>query len=132
MQTIFPLLRYDDARAAIQWLCGAFGFEELFSVPSEGRMVRHAQLRLATNVIMVGSVRPGDGIASPRALGAATQGLYVCVEDVDAHFERARAAGAAITSPPQDTDFGSRDYHVADLEGHPWTFGTYRPDAGMA
>ena len=49
------------------------------------------------------------------------------VEDVDAHFERARAAGAEITSPPRDTDFGSREYHARDLEGHPWTFGTYRP-----
>ena len=60
-------------------------------------------------------------------LGAATQALYVRVEDVDLHFERARAAGAETTSPPEDTDFGSRDYNVRDLEGHPWTFGTYLP-----
>jgi uncharacterized glyoxalase superfamily protein PhnB len=64
-------------------------------------------------------------------LGAATQALYVCVEDVDKHYERTRAAGAEILSPPADTDFGSRDYHVRDLEGHPWAFGTYRPDPGM-
>ena len=130
MQTIFPLVRYDDARAAIRWLCDAFGFVELFSVPPEGRAVRHAQLRLGTNVIMVGSVRSEDGIASPKTLGGATQGLYVCVENVDAHYARAHAAGAAITSAPESTDFGSRDYHAADLEGHPWTFGTYRPDSG--
>jgi uncharacterized glyoxalase superfamily protein PhnB len=130
VQTIFPILRYDDARAAIGWLCNAFGFAELFSVPAEGEVVRHAQLRLGTNVMMVGSVRSGERIASPRTLHAATQGLYVRVEDVDAHFERARAAGAVITSPPEDTDFGSRDYHCVDLEGHPWTFGTYRPDPG--
>jgi uncharacterized glyoxalase superfamily protein PhnB len=129
IQTIFPLLRYDDARGAIRWLCDTFGFVELFSVPPEGRHVRHAQLKLGANLIMVGSVRPGEGLASPKALGAATQGLYVCVEDVDAHYARARAAGATITSPPEDTDFGSRDYHCSDLEGHPWTFGTYRPDA---
>ncbi len=129
MQTIFPILRYDDARAAIRWLCGAFGFVELLSVAEDGE-VRHAQLKLGTNVIMVGSVRPGDGIASPKALRAATQGLYVRVEDVDAHFERARVAGAVITSPPEGTAFGSRDYHCADLEGHPWTFGTYQPDSG--
>ena len=98
-------------------------------MPEEGE-VRHAQLKLGTNVIMVGSVRSGERIASPRSLVAATQGLYVRVEDVDAHFERARGAGAAITSPLADTDFGSRDYHCVDLEGHPWTFGTYRPDPG--
>jgi uncharacterized glyoxalase superfamily protein PhnB len=59
MQTIFPILRYDDARAAIRFLCTAFGFAEVFSVPETGPIVRHAQLRLGTNIIMAGSVRPG-------------------------------------------------------------------------
>jgi uncharacterized glyoxalase superfamily protein PhnB len=127
MQTIFPILRYNDARAAIRWLCAAFGFEELFSVPETGDYVRHAQLRLGTNIIMLGSVRPDDGMASPQALGAVTQSLCVYVEDPDSHFRRAQAAGAQISSPPSDTDFGSRDYHVFDLEGHPWTFGNFRP-----
>ena len=130
MQTIFPILRYNDARGAIRSLCATFGLVELFSVPESGPIVRHAQLKLGTNVIMLGSVRPGDGMASPQGLGVATQALYVYVDDLDAHFERARAAGAEITSPPKDTDFGSREYHVRDLEGHLWTFGTYRPDAG--
>lgn len=129
VQTIFPLLRYDDARAAIRSLCATFGFVELFSVPPTGPKVRHAQLKLGTNVIMLGSVRPGEEMASART-ATPTQALCVYVEDVDAHYETARAAGARITSPPQDTDFGAREYHVLDLEGHPWTFGTYRPDAG--
>ena len=127
MQTIFPILRYTDARAAIQWLCATFGFVELFSVPESGQVVRHAQLRLGTNVIMLGSTRPDERMASPQELGAATQALCVHVEDLDAHFERVRSAGATITSPPKETDFGSREYHVRDLEGHPWTFGTYLP-----
>lgn len=130
MQTIFPILRYHDARSAIRSLCATFGFVELFSVPESGHFVRHAQLKLGTNVIMLGSVRPNDRMESPRVLGVATQALCVYVEDLDAHFERARSAGAEITSPPKDTDFGSREYHVRDLEGHPWTFGTYLPDAG--
>ena len=127
MQTIFPILRYSDARAAIRWLCVAFGFVELFSVPEHGPYVRHARLKLGAGLIMVGSVRPDDGIASPQALGLATQMLAVYVDDPDAHFERAQAAGAKILAPPNDTDFGSREYHVVDLEGHPWTFGTFRP-----
>lgn len=127
MQTIFPILRYNDARAAIRWLCQAFGFMEVFCTPEDGPFVRHARLRLGENIIMVGSVRPDDGIASPQVLGTATQMLAVYVEDPDAHFERARTAGARILYPPKDTDFGSREYHVADLEGHPWTFGTFRP-----
>jgi uncharacterized glyoxalase superfamily protein PhnB len=129
MQTIFPILRYNDARDAIRWLCTTFGFIELFSVPDSGQFVRHAQLKLGTNVIMLGSVRPDERMASPQVLGAATQGLCVYVDDLDAHFERARSAGAVITSPTKDTDFGSREYHVRDLEGHPWTFGTCLPEA---
>ena len=128
MQTIFPLLRYKDARGAIRWLCTAFGFVEVFAVPEAGPVVRHAQLRFGTNVIMLGSVRPDDGITSPDELGISTQALCVYVDNVDEHFERARSAGAEIIDPPEDTDFGSREYHTRDLEGHVWTFGTYRPE----
>ncbi len=105
MQTIFPILRYNDARAAIHFLCAAFGFVEVFSVPETGPVVRHAQLRLGTNIIMVGSVRPGEHLKSPEGLGAATQALCVYVDRPDAHFERARSAGAQVTSPPGETDF---------------------------
>ena len=128
MQTIFPILRYQDARAAIRWLSAAFGFVELFSVPETGAFVRHAQLKLGTNLIMLGSVRPEDGLASPQTLGGSTQALCVYVADLEAHFERARAAGAEIVSPLKTTDFGTRDYHARDLEGHLWTFGTYLPN----
>jgi uncharacterized glyoxalase superfamily protein PhnB len=127
MQTIFPILRYKNARRAIQSLCAMFGFVEVFSVPDSGQTVRHAQLKLGSNIIMLGSIRPGEQMTSPQELGAATQALSVYVDDVDRHFERAQSAGAEITSPPADTDFGSREYHVRDQEGHPWTFSSYRP-----
>jgi uncharacterized glyoxalase superfamily protein PhnB len=130
MQTIFPLLRYQDARAAIRSLCAQFGFTELFSVPPSGPDVRHAQLALGSNVIMLGSVRPGEALTSPKAIGVSTQALCVFVEDLDAHFERARAAGANITTSIAATDFGAREYHALDGEGHAWTFGTYRPVVG--
>lgn len=130
MQTIVPIVRYEDARAAIRWLCAAFGFVELFAVPESGPVVRHAQLALGTNLVMLGSVRPGDGLVSPRSAGLATQAIYVRVDDLDAHFERARAAGAEILEPPRDTDFGAREYHARDDEGHPWIFGTFQPVVG--
>jgi len=131
MQTIFPILRYDDARAAIRWLCDAFGFTVRFTVPESGDFVRHAQLSLGTNIIMLGSVRD-DEIRSPKSLGASTQAICVYVQDVDAHYAKARAAGATIAAPPKDTGFGSREYHARDPEGHPWTFGNYRPDGGAS
>ena len=127
MQTIFPILRYTDARAAIQWLCAAFGFRERFSVPETGDFVRHAQLSLGTKTIMLGSSRD-FGLDSPRAIGASTQMLYVHVPDPDAHFETARLAGAEIMIPPRDSEFGFREYYVRDPEGHMWSFGTYLPD----
>lgn len=130
MQTIVPILRYDDARTAIGWLSSTFGFVELFSVPSSGQHVRHAQLRLGTNVIMIGSVRPDDGMQTPQVLGQTTQALYVYVDDIEEHFDRVRATDAQIIGPLTDTDFGARQYHVRDLEGHLWTFGTYLPDPG--
>jgi uncharacterized glyoxalase superfamily protein PhnB len=56
-----------------------------------------------------------------------THGVYVVVEDVDAHYARAKAAGAAIAMELRDTDYGSREYSVHDLEGNLWAFGTYDP-----
>ena len=130
MHTIFPILRYNDARGAIQGLCAAFGFVQLVSVPESGEYVRHAHLKLGTNLILLGSIGPDDGRVSPQALGAARQSLCAYGEDPEAHFERARAAGAQILAPPSNSDFGSRGYHVRNLEGHPWTFGTFRPNGG--
>jgi len=127
MQTIFPILRYKDARGAIRSLCAMFGFVEVFSVPESGQTVRHAQLRLGSNLVMLGSIRPAERMSTPQELGAATQALSVYVEDVDRHFRVAQRAGADITSPVTDTDFGSREYHVLDQEGHPWTFSSYLP-----
>jgi len=131
MQTIVPILRYTDARTAIEWLSASFGFRLLFSVPEAGPFVRHAQLSLGTNIIMLGSPRD-DGLESPQTLGAATQAIYVYVPNVDEHFERARLAAAEIINPPQDTDFGSREYYVQDPEGHMWTFGNYLPNGDIS
>jgi uncharacterized glyoxalase superfamily protein PhnB len=128
VQTIFPILRYNDARAAIRSLCSTFGFVELFSVPESGDFVRHAQLKLGTNIVMLGSVRAHESVQTTGELVAPTHALYVHVDDLDAHFQRARATAAEIVSPPADTDFGAREYHARDLEGNSWTFGTYLPE----
>ena len=128
MQTIIPILRYREARRAIGWLREAFGFELLFSVPASGAYVRHARLTLSGNQVMVGTVREEDTLSTPPEQGGVTQGLYVFVEDVEAHFQQAKAAGATILLTPQDTDFGAREYHAEDLEGHPWVFGSHLPE----
>jgi len=76
-------------------------------------------------VIMLGSGKHGPGTDNPW--DTAKQGIYVYVADVDAHYARAKAAGAEIVMELEDTDYGSRGYSVRDLEGHLWSFGTYHP-----
>jgi len=130
-QVLFPFLRYRDALAAIDWLVKGFGFSEQMVVPGENGTVAHAQLGFGSGVIMLGTARDDElGMKSPRDLGAVNQGIYVYVEDVDSHYERARVADAEIVRGPEDTDYGSREYTARDLEGHLWSFGTYRPSGG--
>ena len=129
-QVLFPFLRYRDAPAAIDWLVKAFGFEEQMVVPGENGTIAHAQLSVSSGIIMLGTARDDElRIKSPRDLGAVNQGIYVYLEEVDAHCERARAAGTEIIRGPENTDYGSREYTARDLEGHLWSFGTYRPSA---
>jgi uncharacterized glyoxalase superfamily protein PhnB len=129
-QVLFPFLRYRDAPAAIDWLVKAFGFEEQLVVPNENGTIAHAELTFEDGVVMVATARDDElGIKSPSDLGAVSGGVYVYVEDVGAHHERAGAAGAEIVRGPENTDYGSREYTARDLEGHLWSFGTYRPGA---
>jgi uncharacterized glyoxalase superfamily protein PhnB len=123
---IFPALRYKDAPAAIEWLGKAFGFEKQFVVPGEDNTVAHAQLRLGAGMIMMGS----GGKPDPNNPWATEKyGTYAVVKEIDAHYARAKAAGAEIVRPIADTDYGSREYSVRDCEGHLWSFGTYDPYA---
>lgn len=129
---IIPTLRYRDAQTAIDWLCSAFGFERHLVVPGENDLIAHAQLTLpGGGMIMLGSAR-GDDFGSmqrpPKTPDSAvTQSPYIIVEDVDAHCERAREAGANIVSEPEDQDYGGRVYACRDPEGHLWNFGSYDP-----
>ena len=126
--TMHPFARYEDARAAIEWLGRAFGFERRMLVDGENGEVAHAELGVGDSVFMIGSAAgPDIGVQPPGRVGSATMGVYVVVDEVDAHCERARAAGAEITREPEDTPYGSREYTARDLEGHPWSFGTYAP-----
>src|SRR5262245_36966294 len=89
MQTIFPILRYNDARGAIRSLCATFGFVELFSVPESGPIVQHARLMLGTNLIMLGSVRLDENMTSPQSLGATTQ-LSTCMLTISTRTSKER------------------------------------------
>jgi uncharacterized glyoxalase superfamily protein PhnB len=120
--TVFPTLSYDDAKAAIDFLVDALGAERHAVYAGDDGTVHHAELRWGNGLVMLGSAK-GDRSASRGAGG----GVYIVVDDADAHAQHARAAGAEITREPYDTDYGSREYSTRDPEGNGWHFGTYQP-----
>ncbi len=129
--TIIPSLRYRDALAAIEWLCRAFGFEK-HAVYADGSTVHHAQLTFGKGMIMLGSVENASEFSKRMVQpdetgGRETQCACVIVADADAHYARAKAAGAVIIDELATKDYGGRGYGCRDPEGHMWWFGTYDP-----
>jgi len=123
---ITPYLSYEDGAAAMDFIRDAFGFEEVVRSHSpEGRMW-HGELRLGDDNVFVGE--PGGDYKNPKRLGTTTVGIHVYVDDVDEHFERAKAAGAEIAEEPADQKYGDRRYTAKDPEGHHWFFATHVRD----
>ena len=108
--TIIPELAYPDVQEAVTWLCQAFGFSERLRIGSH-----RAQLIFGDASIIV---MKRDGASHIDT----THAIMVCVEDVNAHYERAVSAGAGITNPPTDYAYGERQYSVEDPGGHHWIF----------
>lgn len=122
-----PTLLYADARAAVRQLTEALGFREVALYEGEDGGVAHAELTQGGGVVMLGS--KGNGGAFAEAMrSAGPAGVYVVVEDVDAHHARAVEHGVEILTAPADQAYGSRDYMARDLEGNVWSFGTYAPE----
>ena len=121
-QRIIPMLVYEDAPAAIEFLCGAFGFEERFRFPMPDGSIGHAEIVYEGNVVMLASAGEEMGFTSPKDLSGIHSQVYCRVNDVDAHYERARAAGAVVTAAPEDQPHGDRNYRAVDTEGTRWIF----------
>ncbi len=119
---------YERAREAIDWLCSAFGFEVRLKVEHGEGLVVHSELTFGEAVFMVADLRPEKypvRKAPTQAGGVNTQGIFVYVDDIEAHCARARAAGAWIVTEPTVTDYGEeywsdRGYECVDLGGHHW------------
>ena len=130
--TVIPTLSYRDAPAMIDWLVRAFGFRKQ-AVYMEGDVVLHAQLTYGeTGMIMLGSAnKDGDWarlMAQPGEIGGrSTHGVCVIVDDADAHYAQAKAAGATIEIDIADQHYGGRGYAARDPEGYVWWFGSYDP-----
>jgi len=131
---IIPNLRYADAPRAIDFLCAAFGFARRAVYPDEKNphVIQHGQLTWRDRMVMISSAMDTEHARAARMKTAAeaggpTVGLYLIVEDVDAHAARARAAGADVFDGPNDRDYGGRGYSARDFEGNVWSFGSYDP-----
>jgi PhnB protein len=115
---ITPYLLYEDLPGALEWLAKAFGFRLRYPLPN-GKAT-HAEMEFGDAVILMGY--PGPQYRNPKHLGQVTQNLYIRVDDLDRHFERAVQAGAIVLENPTDQPYGDRRYGVADPEGHCWYF----------
>jgi uncharacterized glyoxalase superfamily protein PhnB len=124
---ITPYLLYNDVDAALDLLVTGFGFEERVRMPGTDGRANHAEASIGDAYVMMGN--PGEGYRNPAALGGATQLVYVYVDDVDAHCERARATdGIEVIREPADQFYGDRTYGAADPEGHHWSFSQHVRD----
>jgi uncharacterized glyoxalase superfamily protein PhnB len=131
-QRVVPMLAYEDGVAAMDWLVRAFGFVERTRWLDDDGRLSHGELVAGGGLVMLAGGIPGyEGPRRhrERCAAAATwsevpwviNGIMVRVDDVDAHFERAKQAGARILSEPEDQPYG-RTYRVEDLEGQRWMF----------
>jgi uncharacterized glyoxalase superfamily protein PhnB len=117
---IIPYLFYRDVGAALDFLTRAFGFKEEMrtGTPSGGM---HGEASFQGQLVMMGQGALERSLRAPRDAGAATMGVFIYLDDVDKHYEVAKAAGAEIVHPPKDVEYG-RTYSAVDAEGHPWFF----------
>lgn len=130
---ISSALYYEDPAAAIDWLCRAFGFELQLKVEGEGGTIEHSELVFGGGLVMVGGVHANKNEKFPyrrapsQIDGLNTQNMMVYVDDVEAHCQRAREAGAKIVVEPETHDYGEeywtdRGYECVDPGGHHWWF----------
>lgn len=121
IKRVIPLLVYKDIAAAHDFLVSAFGFDAgRVDCDAEGRAV-HGEVQAGDTTIWLHRVTAEHALDSSAI---ASGGLVVHVDDVDAHCERARAAGAKIEGEPKNQPYGQREYQVSDPDGHRWWFAT--------
>jgi len=125
---VTPYLSVDGATAAIDFYTDVFGAKERMRMPAPGGKIGHAELQLGDSVIMVSDAFPEMGHHTATELGGSPVSLSVYVEDADAVFERAVAAGATAVRPVETQFYGDRAGSFDDPFGHRWSVSTHVED----
>lgn len=125
---ITPYLIVDGAARAIEFYSSAFGAAELMRLDQPDGRIGHAELRIGDSVVMLADEAPARGYRGPAAIGGTPVSLLLYVEDVDAVFARAIAAGATERRPVENQFYGDRSGTLADPFGHVWTLATHVED----
>ena len=120
---VLPHVVYRSVPDASAWLARVFDFKEHYR---HGEPVAGAQMFLGNSYVMITGVR--EGRATPAQAGCGTQMLTIIVPDVDAHYRRAKQAGAIIVEELHETVYGERQYAAMDLDGHRWLFSQHARD----
>lgn len=121
-QSFIPILVCEDITAVHDFSVTAFAFTSSGIHRLSDGQAAHAELRVGDLLVWLHRVSEDLNLRPPRSLSAASSGLIVYVEDVDAHFARAKSHGAHIQTEPEDMPYGQREYSVRDIEGHQWWF----------
>ena len=128
-ERVIPVLVYDDVAAAHDFLVDAFGMQSGGVMRDSTGQAVHGEVRAGEHAIWLHRTATEMQLVSARTAPTASSGLVVHVPDIDAHFARARSAGARVTEM-QDTPYGQREYEAIDIEGHRWWFSMPTPVEG--
>ena len=129
--TVTPYLVMNGAARAIEFYKKAFGATELLRFPMPGGKLGHAEIKIGNSPIMLADEMPEMGHRGPQALGGTPVSILLYVEDVDAMFNRAIAAGATVVKPVKDEFYGDRSGTLTDPFGHQWTVATHKEDVPL-
>ena len=126
--TVTPYLAINNAAKALEFYKNAFGAIEIYRLPLPDGRVGHAEIRLGDSIIMLADEFPEYGGKSPETLGGSPVNIHLYVDDVDAFFKRALAAGAKERKPVMDQFYGDRSGQLEDPFGHLWWVATHKED----
>lgn len=129
--TVTPYLSIQNAAEALEFYKQAFGATERFRLMMPDGRLGHGEIRLGDSVIMIADEFPEYGVKAPPTLGGSPVSIHLYVEDVDAFFARALAAGATERKPVEDQFYGDRSGQLEDPYGHVWSVATHKQDVSI-